>query len=171
MSSKPMYVVLEADNLELGISIHGPCTTKEEARTFMREQYRSHRREYKLEERIIEDSKITATTYKILLQDGDILYGEIKEITVEEPDTEAERWITAVKDRMDAKTIPIPEDESEINHIAEEAQHYASKNEYFVGGFWDAIALAVQDYVDEKQENEDEGESKNDNTNSITKSV
>lgn len=171
MSSKPMYVVLEADNLELGISIHGPCTTKEEARTFMREQYRSHRREYKLEERIIEDSKITATTYKILLQDGDILYGEIKEITVEEPDTEAERWITAVKDRMDAKNIPIPEDESEINHIAEEAQHYASKNEYFVGGFWDAIALAVQDYVDEKQENEDEGESKNDNTNSITKSV
>ena len=171
MSSKPMYVVLEADNLELGISIHGSCTTKEEARTFMREQYRSHRREYKLEERIIEDSKITATTYKILLQDGDILYGEIKEITVEEPDTEAERWITAVKDRMDAKNIPIPEDESEINHIAEEAQHYASKNEYFVGGFWDAIALAVQDYVDEKQENEDEGESKNDNTNSITKSV
>ena len=137
----------------------------------MREQYRSHRREYKLEERIIEDSKIAAKTYKILLQDGDILYGEIKEITVEEPDTEAERWITAVKDRMDAKNIPIPEDESEINHIAEEAQHYASKNEYFVGGFWDAIALAVQDYVDEKQENEDEGESKNDNTNSITKSV
>ena len=171
MSSKPMYVVLEADNLELGISIHGPCTTKEEARTFMREQYRSHRREYKLEERIIEDSKITATTYKILLQDGDILYGEIKEITVEQPDTEAERWITGVKDHMEAKNVPIPEDESELSHIAEEAQHYASKNEYFVGGFWDAIALAVQDYVDEKQENEDEGESKNDNTNSITKSV
>ena len=158
MSSKPMYVVLEADNLELGISIHGPCTTKEEARTFMREQYRSHRREYKLEERIIEDSKITATTYKILLQDGDILYGEIKEITVEEPDTEAERWITAVKDRMDAKNIPIPEDESELSHIAEEAQHYASKNEYFVGGFWDAIALAVQDYVDEKNDREDDEE-------------
>lgn len=159
MSNKTMYVVLEADNLELGISIHGPYPTKDEARAFMREQYRSHRREYKLEERIIEDSKIAAKTYKILLQDGDILYGEIKEITVEEPDTEAERWITAVKDRMDAKNIPIPEDESELSHIAEEAQHYASKNEYFVGGFWDAIALAVQDYVDEKQENEDEEES------------
>ena len=159
MSSKTMYVVLEADNLCLGINIHGPYATKEEAYAFMKEQYRSHRREYKLEERIIEDSKITATTYKILLQDGDILYGEIKEIAVEEPDTEAERWITAVKDHMDAKNMPIPEDESELSHIAEEAQHYASKNEYFVGGFWDAIAHAVQDYVDEKQENEDEEES------------
>lgn len=158
MSSKTMYVVLEADNLELGISIHGPCATKEEARAFMREQYRSHRREYKLEERIIEDSKITATTYKILLQDGDILYGEIKEITVEEPDTEAERWIKAVKDRMEAKGIAIPENESDIAHIAEEAQHYAAKDEYFVGGFWNAIALAVQDHVDAKQKSKDEGE-------------
>lgn len=158
MGSKTMFAVLEADNLGLGISIHGPYPTKEEARAFMREQYRSNRREYKLEERIIEDSTITAKTYKILLQDGDILYGEIKEITVEEPDTEAERWITAVKDRMDAKNIPIPEDESELSHIAEEAQHYASKNEYFVGGFWDAIALAVQDYVDEKNDREDDEE-------------
>ena len=159
MSSKTMYIVLEADNLGLGINIHGPCATNEEAYAFMREQYRSQRREYKLAERVIEDATITAKTYKILLRDGDILYGEIKEITVEEPDTEAERWITGVKDHMDAKNLPIPEDESEIDHIAEEAQHYASKNEYFVGGFWDAIALAVQDYVDEKQENEDEEES------------
>ena len=159
MSSKTMFVVLEADNLGLGINIHGPYPTKDEARAFMREQYRSYRREYKLEERIIDDSAITAKTYKILLRDGDILYGEIKEITIEEPDTEAERWITAVKDHMDAENVPIPEDESEIDHIAEEAQHYASKNEYFVGGFWDAIAHAVQDYVDEKQENEDEEES------------
>lgn len=159
MSSKTMYVVLEADNLGLGINIHGAYVTKEEAYAFMREQYRSQRREYKLAERVIEDATITAKTYKILLRDGDILYGEIKEITVEEPDTEAERWITGVKDHMDAKNLPIPEDESELSHIAEEAQHYASKNEYFVGGFWDAIALAVQDCVDEKQENEDEEES------------
>lgn len=158
MSSKTMYVVLEADNLGLGINIHGPCATKKEARSFMREQYRSQRREYKMAERIIEDATITAGTYKILLQDGDILYGEIKEITVEEPDTEAERWIKAVRDRMEAKGIAIPENESDIAHIAEEAQHYAAKDEYFVGGFWNAIALAVQDHIDAEQKSEDKEE-------------
>lgn len=162
MSSKTMYVVLEADNLGLGINIHGPCATKKEARSFMREQYRSQRREYKLAERIIEDATITAGTYKILLQDGDILYGEIKEITVEEPDTEAERWIKAVKDRMKAKGIAIPENESDIAHIAEEAQHYAAKDEYFVGGFWNAIALAVQDYVEDRDKNTANKEEKDD---------
>ena len=73
----------------------------------------------------------------------------------------------AVKDRMEAKNISIP-NESEIAHIAEEAQHYAAKDEYFVGGFWNAIALAVQDY---NEQNRNQKEGYNDDTNNAAESV
>ena len=151
MSSKTMYVVLEADNIASDISLHGPYATKDEARYVMRKHFRTQRTEIKLEERVVEESRLTAASYRILLRDGDYFYGQIKEITVEEVDTEAERWIKAVKDRAEAMNISLPENESDIAHIAEEAQHYAAKDEYFVGGFWNAIALAVQVYVDSKE--------------------
>lgn len=158
MSSKTVYLVVEADNIGYDLNAHGPFATKAKARAVLKERYRSIVSECKEEERDFEDKYITKEMYKVLLDDNDLFYGRIKEIVIEEPDTEAERWITAVKDHMDAKNVPIPEDESDLAHIAEEAQHYASKDEYFVGGFWNAIALAVQDYVDEKQESEDEEE-------------
>lgn len=66
-------------------------------------------------------------------------------------DTEAERWMQAVRDHMEAKGVTIPS-EQEVAHIAEEAQHYAAKDEYFVGGFWNSIALAVRDYNDDKED-------------------
>ena len=69
---------------------------------------------------------------------------------------------------MEAKGIAVPESESDISHIAEEAQHYAAKDEYFVGGFWNAIALAVQDYNEENTKRED---GDHDDTSNATKSV
>ena len=158
MSSKTMYVVLEADNIASEISLHGPYATKDEARDVMRKHFRTQRTEFKLDERVVEESSLTAASYKILLRDGDYLYGQIKEITVEEVDTEAERWIKAVKDRAEAMNISLPVNEFDIAHIAEEAQHYAAKDEYFVGGFWNAIALAVQDYLDVMNNDECEEE-------------
>ena len=154
MSSNTMYVVLEADNIASEISLHGPYATKDEARYVMRKHFRTQRTEFKLEERVVEESSLAAASYNILLRDGDYFYGQIKEISVEEVDTEAERWIKAVKDHMEAKNVSIPQEESELAHIAEEAQHYAAKDPYFVGGFWNAIALATQDYVDAKKDDE-----------------
>lgn len=154
MSCKTMYVVLEADNIVSEINLHGPYATKDEARDVMKKHFQSQRTEFKLEERVVEESSLTDASYKILLRDGDYFYGQIKEITVEEVDTEAERWIKAVKDRAEAMNISLPENESDIAHIAEEAQHYAAKDPYYVGGFWNAIALATQDYVDAKKDDD-----------------
>ena len=148
--SNTIYLVVEADNIGYDLNVHGPFATKTKARTALRERYRAIVSECREERRTFEDKYITKEMYKVLLDDSDLFYGRIKEITVDEPDTEAERWIKAVKDHMEAKGIAVPESESDISHIAEEAQHYAAKDEYFVGGFWNAIALAVQDYTMER---------------------
>ena len=157
--SKTIYLVVEADNIGYDLNVQGPFPTKTKARTALRERYRSIVSECKEERRTFEDKYITKEMYKVLLDDSDMFYGRVKEIVVDEPDTEAERWMQAVKDRMEAKNITIP-NESEIAHIAEEAQHYAAKDEYFVGGFWNAIALAVQDYNMERTNHSPDKEGK-----------
>lgn len=162
MSSKTVYLVVEADNIGYGFSVHGPFATKGKAREILKKQYRSIVSDFKNEERAFDDKYITKEMYKVLLEDSDLFYGRIMELAIEEPDTEAERWIKAVKDRMEAKGIDIPENESDIAHIAEEAQHYAAKDEYFVGGFWNAVALAVQDYVEDRDKNTANKEEKDD---------
>lgn len=148
MSGKTVYMVVEADNIGYNFSVHGPFTTKEKARATLKKQYRAIVSDFKSEERTFDDKYITKEMYKVLLEDSDLFYGRIMELVIEEPDTEAERWVKAVKDHMEAKNVSIPQEEYELAHIADEAQHYAAKDEYFVGGFWNAIAFAVQDYLD-----------------------
>lgn len=156
MSSKTMFLVVEADNIAYDLSVQGPFPTHEVAYAVLLDGYQSNVDAVDKDE--IDSAYLEGDLYKVLHKNENLYYGRIKEIEVEEPDTEAERWIKAVRDRADAMNIPLPENESDIAHIAEEAQHYAAKDEYFVGGFWNAIALAVQDYLDEKGEETDDKE-------------
>lgn len=152
MNKKEVFVIVSADNSAYELYVNGPHYSYEVAQDALKSEYRESSVVNKDNPYKIIDKRIDGDMYRVLRENNSLCYGWIKKIVVADSDTEAERWITAVKDHMDAKNISIPEVKSEIEHIAEEAQHYAAKDEYFVGGFWNAIALAVQDYVDNKND-------------------
>ena len=162
MSKKEVYVIVSADNIAYELYINGPYYSYEAAQDALKNEFQESCVVNKDNKHKVIDKRIEGDMYRVLRENQSLCYGWIKKIVVSDSDTEAERWMQAVKDRMEAKNITIP-NESEIAHIAEEAQHYAAKDEYFVGGFWNAIALAVQDYNEENTKRE---EVDNDNRNS-----
>ena len=167
MSKKEVYLIVSADNIAYELYINGPYYSYEAAQDALKNEFKESCVVNKDNKHKVIEKRIDGDMYRVLRENQTLYYGWIKKIVVADTDTEAERWMQAVKDRMEAKNISIP-NESEISHIAEEAQHYAAKDEYFVGGFWNAIALAVQDY-NEQNRNQEEGY--NDDTNNATESV
>lgn len=162
MSKKEVYLIVSADNIAYELYVNGPYYFYEAAQDALKKEFKESCVVNKDNKHKVIDKRIEGDMYRVLRENQSLCYGWIKKIVVSDSDTEAERWMQAVKDRMEAKNITIP-NESEIAHIAEEAQHYAAKDEYFVGGFWNAIALAVQDYNEENTKRE---EVDNDNRNS-----
>lgn len=162
MSKKEVYLIVSADNIAYELYVNGPYYFYEAAQDALKKEFKESCVVNKDNKHKVIDKRIEGDMYRVLRENQSLCYGWIKKIVVSGSDTEAERWMQAVKDRMEAKNITIP-NESEIAHIAEEAQHYAAKDEYFVGGFWNAIALAVQDYNEENTKRE---EVDNDNRNS-----
>ena len=162
MSKKEVYLIVSADNIAYELYVNGPYYFYEAAQDALKKEFKESCVVNKDNKHKVIDKRIEGDMYRVLRENQSLCYGWIKKIAVADSDTEAERWMQAVKDRMEAKNITIP-NESEIAHIAEEAQHYAAKDEYFVGGFWNAIALAVQDYNEENTKRE---EVDNDNRNS-----
>ena len=167
MSKKEVYVIVSADNIAYELYVNGPYYSYEAAQDALKSEFKESCVVNKDNKHKVIEKRIDGDMYRVLRENQTLYYGWIKKIVVAYTDTEAERWMQAVKDRMEAKNISIP-NESEIAHIAEEAQHYAAKDEYFVGGFWNAIALAVQDY-NEQNRNQEEGY--NDDTNNAAESV
>lgn len=167
MSKKEVYVIVSADNIAYELYINGPYYSYMAAQDALKNEFKESCVVNKDNKHKVIEKRIEGDMYRVLRENQALYYGWIKKIVVADTDTEAERWMQAVKDRMEAKNISIP-NESEIAHIAEEAQHYAAKDEYFVGGFWNAIALAVQDY-NEQNRNQEEGY--NDDTNNAAESV
>ena len=162
MSKKEVYLIVSADNIAYELYVNGPYYFYEAAQDALKKEFKESCVVNKDNKHKVIDKRIEGDMYRVLRENQSLCYGWIKKIVVSDSDTEAERWMQAVKDRMEEKNITIP-NESEIAHIAEEAQHYAAKDEYFVGGFWNAIALAVQDYNEENTKRE---EVDNDNRNS-----
>ena len=162
MSKKEVYLIVSADNIAYELYVNGPYYFYEAAKDALKKEFKESCVVNKDNKHKVIDKRIEGDMYRVLRENQSLCYGWIKKIAIADSDTEAERWMQAVKDRMEAKNITIP-NESEIAHIAEEAQHYAAKDEYFVGGFWNAIALAVQDYNEENTKRE---EVDNDNRNS-----
>ena len=162
MSKKEVYLIVSADNIAYELYVNGPYYFYEAAQDALKKEFKESCVVNKDNKHKVIDKRIEGDMYRVLRENQSLCYGWIKKIVVSDSGTEAERWMQAVKDRMEAKNITIP-NESEIAHIAEEAQHYAAKDEYFVGGFWNAIALAVQDYNEENTKRE---EVDNDNRNS-----
>ena len=162
MSKNEVYLIVSADNIAYELYVNGPYYFYEAAQDALKKEFKESCVVNKDNKHKVIDKRIEGDMYRVLRENQSLCYGWIKKIVVSDSDTEAERWMQAVKDRMEAKNITIP-NESEIAHIAEEAQHYAAKDEYFVGGFWNAIALAVQDYNEENTKRE---EVDNDNRNS-----
>lgn len=167
MSKKEIYVIVSADNIAYELYVNGPYYSHEAAKDALKNEFKESCVVNKDNPYKIIDKRNEGDMYRVLRENQSLCYGWIKKIVVADTDTEAERWMQAVKDRMEAKNITIP-NESEIAHIAEEAQHYAAKDEYFVGGFWNAIALAVQDYNEQNTRQED---GNNDDANNASKSV
>ena len=168
MSKKEVYVIVSADNIAYELYVNGPYYSYEAAQDALKNEFKESCVVNKDNKHKVIDKRIEGDMYRVLRENQSLCYGWIKKIAIADSDTEAERWIKAVKDHMEAKGIAVPESESDISHIAEEAQHYAAKDEYFVGGFWNAIALAVQDYNEENTKRED---GDNDDTNNAAKSV
>ena len=162
MSKKEVYLIVSADNIAYELYVNGPYYFYEAAQDALKKEFKESCVVNKDNKHKVIDKRIEGDMYRVLRENQSLCYGWIKKIVVSDSGTEAERWMQAVKDRMEAKNITVP-NESEIAHIAEEAQHYAAKDEYFVGGFWNAIALAVQDYNEENTKRE---EVDNDNRNS-----
>ena len=167
MIKKEVYLIVSADNIAYELYINGPYYSYEAAQDALKNEFKESCVVNKDNKHKVIEKRIDGDMYRVLRENQALYYGWIKKIVVADTDTEADRWIQAVKDRMEAKNISIP-NEPEIAHIAEEAQHYAAKDEYFVGGFWNAIALAVQDY-NEQSRNQEEGY--NDDTNNAAESV
>ena len=167
MSKKEVYLIVSADNIAYELYVNGPYYSHEAAKDALKNEFKESCVVNKDNPYKIIDKRNEGDMYRVLRENQSLYYGWIKKIVVADTDTEAERWMQAVKDRMAAKNIIIP-NESEIAHIAEEAQHYAAKDEYFVGGFWNAIALAVQDYNEQNTRQED---GNNDDANNASKSV
>ena len=159
MSKKEVYVIVSADNIAYELYVNGPYYSYESAQYALKTEFKESCVVNKDNKHKVIEKRIEGDMYRVLRENQSLCYGWIKKIAVADSDTEAERWMQAVKDRMEAKNITIP-NESEIAHIAEEAQHYAAKDEYFVGGFWNAIALAVQDYNMERTNHSPDKEGK-----------
>ena len=159
MSKKEVYLIVSADNIAYELYVNGPYYFYEAAQDALKKEFKESCVVNKDNKHKVIDKRIEGDMYRVLRENQSLCYGWIKKIVVYDSDTEAERWMQAVKDRMEAKNITIP-NESEIAHIAEEAQHYAAKDEYFVGGFWNAIALAVQDYNMERTNHSTDKEGK-----------
>ena len=159
MSKKEVYLIVSADNIAYELYVKGPYYFYEAAQDALKKEFKESCVVNKDNKHKVIDKRIEGDMYRVLRENQSLCYGWIKKIVVSDSDTEAERWMQAVKDRMEAKNITIP-NESEIAHIAEEAQHYAAKDEYFVGGFWNAIALAVQDYNMERTNHSPDKEGK-----------
>lgn len=159
MSKKEVYLIVSADNIAYELYVNGPYYFYEAAQDALKKEFKESCVVNKDNKHKVIDKRIEGDMYRVLRENQSLCYGWIKKIVVSDSDTEAERWMQAVKDRMEAKNITIP-NESEIVHIAEEAQHYAAKDEYFVGGFWNAIALAVQDYNMERTNHSPDKEGK-----------
>jgi len=151
MSKKELFVIVSADNIAYELYVNGPYYSYETAREVLQLEFKESCIVNSENKHRVVDKRLDGDMYRVLRENQAISYGWIKKILVEESDTEAERWMQAVKDHMEAKKIVLPDD-AYIAHIAEEAQHYAAKDEYLVGGFWNAIALAVRDYQDFKEE-------------------
>ena len=167
MSKKEVYLIVSADNIAYELYVNGPYYSHEAAKDALKNEFKESCVVNKDNPYKIIDKRNEGDMYRVLRENQSLCYGWIKKIVVADSDTEAERWMQAVKDHMEAKNICIP-NEFEIAHIAEEAQHYAAKDEYFVGGFWNAIALAVQDYNEQNTRQED---GNNDDANNASKSV
>lgn len=73
-----MYVVAEANNTDYEILISEPFKTREEARKYMEETYLKTISIFDLE--YIAASTIEEDSYRILLYNCDLYYGQIKEL-------------------------------------------------------------------------------------------